>query len=114
MRQYLIIILSFLVLAFACNNEDCQVTKDFIYNKKGISSRLTVQLLKVEKLNTNNFPEIFENDTVRIDLEYNGTGTIKKKIYFNKFNDGYDWLYNFPNKYKTFPIEFINDRWYNI
>ena len=87
------------------------MTEDYVYNNNGFTEGFSIQMLRVEKLDTAGIPEKYNYDSVRVDLNYSH-GKVKKKIWFHKENKGYYWVQNLKNEYKTIPIHFEEGKWY--
>ncbi|HEV8285591.1 MAG TPA: hypothetical protein VGQ09_14855 [Chitinophagaceae bacterium] len=88
------------------------MTEDYVYNSNGFSEGFAIQLLKVSKFNNDKSPEIYEEDSIRVDLNYSNKGKIQKKLWFYKVNEGYYWTYGLRDSFGTLPIQFKRGQWY--
>jgi len=94
-----------------CSNGKHAVTPEHAYHQDGFYKGLTIQLLKVLRYSGTGLPEVYEDDSVRVDLIFD-SGEVKKTLAFYKDNGNYYWKLNLKGRYKTIPINFENKKWY--
>lgn len=94
--------------------------KPYRLNESRISGKFsdgfTIEKLIVESYDSSGIPKDYSVDTA-ISLEIRNRNTKLRKIYFDKPNENYYWLFwrpISPTKYETLPIVFVPNNWYLI